>query len=689
MQDFKHSNLPLLRSQLADAHHRQLLLITGSQAWCYAQCQQLLANSNDNLILSSSKTLENAVWPEHLHQILGQEFSNLVYDGFSGIVPNKIAAAAGTVKAGGLLLLLLPELDELAHWLDPAITRWCSEGQTPKQSYFLKRWQQLWQQQPAWHISEHFGVQLPLAYLAASSAVCGIEEQQNVLTQLSTALENQQTPVLLSADRGRGKSALLGLLASKHPTQQFVICSRHLHALHSCFSMLAQALNTEVDVRTKKLANLSYVAPDALLQQASALDSNTVILVDEAAALPVPFLIQVAQLGFRCIFSSTLVGYEGNGRGYTLRFKRYLESHYPSYLDFTLSTPIRYASNDPLEQQIRDLFVLECKATSPILTSSTTMRAISQSELIENSSLLEQVFSLLVLAHYQTSVDDLRQLLDAPDLHLRGAFCNNELIGICLAVIEGGLASDLAEDILAGKRRPAGHLMAQQLTTSFGDSQFVTEKSVRIVRIAVHPDVQQQGIGRRLLAFFETTLPEDISYIGTSFGLTAPLLSFWSQRHYQPMKLGFKQDKASGEYAVLMFKKVRGYLDNTYTRIFKQAFFYQLRSHYQQLDTEVVSALLATLPFEHITNEQLDYLHYLRNSNPVEQQVCPFIWQLITTDPRLLKNLTKVSKALVIRLILQQHSTQVVLNLLGLSGKKALTTTLRETVQQVYEYFRC
>ncbi len=155
------------------------------------------------------------------------------------------------------------------------------------------------------------------------------------------------------------------------------------------------------------------------------------------------------------------------------------------------------------------------------------------------------------------------------------------------------------------------------------------------------------------------------------------------------MKLGFKQDKASGEYAVLMFKKVRGDLDNTYTRIFKQAFFYQLRSHYQQLDTEVVSALLATLPFEHITNEQLGYLHYLRNSNPVEQQVCPFIWQLITTDPRLLKNLTKVSKALVIRLILQQHSTQVVLNLLGLSGKKALTTTLRETVQQVYEYFRC
>lgn len=138
-----------------------------------------------------------------------------------------------------------------------------------------------------------------------------------------------------------------------------------------------------------------------------------------------------------------------------------------------------------------------------------------------------------------------------------------------------------------------------------------------------------------------------------------------------------------------MFKKIRGDLDNAYTRVFKQAFFYQLRSRYQQLDTEVVSALLATLPFEHITNEQLDYLRYLRKSNPVEQQVCPFLWQLITTDPRLLKNLTKVSKALVIRLILQQHSTHVVINLLGLSGKKALTTTLRETVRQVYEYFRC
>ncbi|MEJ6476142.1 GNAT family N-acetyltransferase [Pseudoalteromonas piscicida] len=689
MQDSKHSNLPKLLTQLAGARHRQLLLVTGNPAWCYEQSEKLLTNADNCLVLSNHTTLKQASWPEHLHQILGQEFDHLVYDGFSGILPNKIAAASGTVKAGGLLLLLLPELDTLEHWLDPAITRWSSEGQTPKHSHFLKRWQQLWQHAPVWQISEQHGVTLPDSYMAPSTSMHGIEEQQEVLTKIVTALEKKRSPILLSADRGRGKSALLGLLAARLSTQQFVICSRHFHALHSCFAMLAHALNTPVDVKSKKLANLRYLAPDALLQQASSLDSNTIILVDEAAALPVPFLTQVTQLGLRCVFSSTLVGYEGNGRGYTLRFKQYLALHHPNYLDFTLQCPIRYAPNDPLERQIRDLFALECHIPAPTSAKQLTMRAISQSALVKDTQLLEQVFSLLVLAHYQTSVDDLRQLLDAPDLHLHGAFCEDKLVAICLAVVEGGLPEALATDILLGKRRPAGHLMSQQLATTFGEPQFITSHSARVIRIAVHPALQHRGIGSQLLQAFEHSLPDHITAIGTSFGLTAPLLNFWHKLGYQPLKIGFKQDKASGEFALLMLKTRKKALSLAYTSAFKQGFFYQLRTTYQYLDVDTVSAVLTTLPVEPFTNEQLSYLHFINQGAPSEQQVCPFLWQLLTTDPQLIKKLTKVSKALIIRLILQQHSTQVVQQQLGLSGKKALVTTLRETVQQVYENVRC
>ncbi|RRS09737.1 tRNA(Met) cytidine acetyltransferase [Pseudoalteromonas sp. J010] len=688
MLDYKHSNLPTLLKQLADARHRQLLLVTGRQAWCYQQSEQLLTQSSDCLVLSNNQLLSQAIWPDHLHQILGQEFDHLIYDGFSGILPNKIAAAAGTVKAGGLFVLLLPELSELDHWIDSAIQRWSSEGYTPTHSYFLNRWRQLWQRQPAWQISEKHESSLPKNYHPSGPTTCGIEAQQHVLSRITSALINNHTPILLSADRGRGKSALLGLLAAKLPEQPFVICSRHFHALHSCFAMRANTLNQPVKHNSKTLANLSYLAPDALLQQAPSLDSNTILLIDEAATLPVPFLIQVAQLGFRCVFSSTLVGYEGNGRGYTLRFKRHLATHYPKHLDFTLTSPIRYASNDPLEQQIRRLFALECKIKPPTSSYQYSMRAITQAELATNNTLLEQVFSLLVLAHYQTSVDDLRQLLDAPDLYLYGTFCDDQLVAICLAVLEGGMPDPLAQDIINGKRRPAGHLMSQQLATTYGDRHFVSAHHARIIRIAVHPDMQRRGIGSQLLSAVENSLPRHISAVGTSFGLTTELLTFWHQQGYQPLKIGFKQDKASGEYALIALKPRKAPISASYQALFKQGFVYQLRTTYQHLDTSTVTAVLATLQSQQVSSEQLSYLHFLSQSTPNEQQICPFLWQLVTLQPKLVKSLTNISSELIIRLVLQQHATQVVQQMLGLSGKKALVIKLREALQQVYEYFR-
>ena len=117
MHDFKlyKRSVEQLTQQLTGAKHRQLVLITGQPTWCY-ELLSALTRSDDVKLLSSS--LANASWPEHTHQLLGQEFPHAVYDGFSGIYPDKLAALAGTVKAGGLLFLLLPDLQRLASWQD-------------------------------------------------------------------------------------------------------------------------------------------------------------------------------------------------------------------------------------------------------------------------------------------------------------------------------------------------------------------------------------------------------------------------------------------------------------------------------------------------------------------------------------------------------------------------------------------
>ncbi|MEI8617443.1 DUF1726 domain-containing protein [Pseudoalteromonas sp. B193] len=92
------------------------------------------------------------------HQILGQEFAHAVYDGFSGLHPDKLAALAGTIKAGGILFLLLPELDDLASWQDPALSTVQSHGQSIDYSLFNQRFATIIKPLPAFHLSEKVAV---------------------------------------------------------------------------------------------------------------------------------------------------------------------------------------------------------------------------------------------------------------------------------------------------------------------------------------------------------------------------------------------------------------------------------------------------------------------------------------------------------------------------------------------------
>ena len=131
----------------------------------------------------------------------------------------------------------------------------------------------------------------------------------------------------------------------------------------------------------------------------------------------------------RIVFASTLVGYEGNGRGYTIRFSNYIKAHYKASKVVTLDEPLRFAKHDPLEKHIRTLLALDAEYIE--LSSDELEQPIhsevTQQSLVNNEPLLQQVIALLALAHYQSSVNDLRQLLDAPSQRLFISKINNQL----------------------------------------------------------------------------------------------------------------------------------------------------------------------------------------------------------------------------------------------------------------------
>ncbi|KZX01258.1 hypothetical protein JL49_07205 [Pseudoalteromonas luteoviolacea] len=683
MQDSKLSNLPTLLGELKQARHRQILLLCGSRKWGIAQYKAIIRDNNA-LALSNDAQFEQAIWPQHLHQILGQEFQFVCYDGYSGIVPNKLTAAAGTVQAGGLLILLLPVLDTLKQWCDPALEKWLSEGETPSSSPFLVRLAKLITQHHVWLISEQANNDLPEHYIAPPTSLNLAPQAHSLASIIKWLSHKTAAPVLLSADRGRGKSTVLGLIAAHYKKQNIVICAQQRRAVQNSFKHLAIELGIpEPSMQQNSLHNLTYIPPDTLLAAQPDID---ILLIDEAAAIPVPMLKQLLTCSPKVVFASTLVGYEGNGRGYTLRFQNHLQKHYPNYLSLHLEEPIRYANNDPLENQMRLLFALDSEydAPSKILPTSIQYQSVARADLLNDETLLRQVFALLVLAHYQTSVNDLRQLLDSPSNRLFIATQADHLVGVCLVNIEGNLDEALATQIALGTRRPAGHMMAQQLAQLQGDTAFITHKGARIVRIAVAPTAQQQGVGQALIGFTMQQLRDQVSYFGSSFGAQAKLLRFWQKLGFEAVKLGYKQDKSSGEFAVLVVHQDTPLNIPAIRTQFKSQLFFDLPDLYLDLPWKLVYELCRTLPSCKFKQTTLRQLTYLANKPSTQQQIAPLLYDAIMTQPNLLSALINISQMRLILLLLQRHQPKELASELKIESKKQLQLVFQQLLSEVY-----
>ncbi|MBE0358630.1 GNAT family N-acetyltransferase [Pseudoalteromonas aliena] len=675
------THLNELEQQLADAHHRQLVLITGSSAWCYELLDSLI-DDNNTLVISKQCVLKNSYWPTRTHQILGQEFAHAVYDGFSGLHPDKLAALAGAVKAGGILYLLLPELNNLATWQDPALSTVQSHGHTIDCSLFNQRFAAIIKQLPAFHFSEKSGcINHNASYLAHNKI--DYQPQQNCVEQIvKVANGRANRPLLINADRGRGKSAALGLATAKLTDKKVIICSTQFKATHSCFKHLAAELDLQYNIEDKQLGNLHYVAPDALLNMLPECD---LLLVDEAAAIPVPLLLKMLAHYPRIVFASTLVGYEGNGRGYTIRFSNYVKTHYKASKVIILDEPLRFAKYDPLEQHTRTLFALDAQyeELGGDQSGQLVHREITQQSLVNNEPLLQNIIALLALAHYQSSVNDLRQLLDAPSQRLFISQINSQLVGVCLIAIEGGLSEELAQQVINAERRPQGHLMAQTLAQLSFNSDCLTQLSARVVRIAIDPSLHNIGLGKKLLSYCESQLKDQCHWFGASFGTTAQLLNFWQNQGFNTVKLGYQRDKSTAEHSALVVKCLSNNIEiiQPLKKQFKNDFFYGLLAHFKTLGWQLVSILIEGFSDELINLETRARLALLIKSNYTQFSISATLWQVVSQSPSCISQLTGPDKQLLIKLVLQNENDEKVIQQLGLLGKKQLENQFRRAVK--------
>jgi len=493
---------------------------------------------------------------DQILSILGQEHSAVILDCSDTWPDNTLGAAAGCIKAPGLLILLMPNGLEI------------SRDASPYEQHLKRGLRKYLSAEPnrpgLWSIRSLDSPDestLP-SELAAQPPFHGMEEQKDVVNALlKRCLSPEHTTDLLLARRGRGKSAALGQLIKqltqaipKHSSGAITLTSPHQSQVSTV-------------LRHAESTSLSHTPLQLALQS-----TGDVLVVDEAGSVPMPVLNTLSANFKHTLFAGTVDGYEGTGRALAIRLKslklRDKENHsdnaHPQIQTHTLHHPIRWSSGDPVEAMVQDILRLGLtEDTAPDLTvnsfcfSDVHHQIISSEQLLNDETLLDEVFGLLMQAHYQTTSKDLKHLLNQENLSLWIQTHKGALTGACLIAHEGGLNHALRQGIQTGERRPAHQKLPMLMYRQCHSENVLQAFHWRIVRIAIKPSCQRAGLGHYFLKTLHKQAKQlatnhDINcdYIGATFGATSCGYRFWHKAGYQAIHWGYKLNPRSGQRAL-------------------------------------------------------------------------------------------------------------------------------------------
>ncbi|QLB40760.1 GNAT family N-acetyltransferase [Mannheimia pernigra] len=500
-------------------------------------------------LVSSGVHLPSSIYPipfSNAKSILGNEYPFAIYDmrAENGINFHLEAFSilAGTIQENGTLFLLCPQWHNLENELDYDALRWNANHAIACPNFY-QHFKQL---------VAKFGFEikpdlpkLPVTSGQISTKFCNLTEQQQKILQ-NLPLDNADIH-LITAPRGRGKSTLAGKLAETISQENPVVITARSHSALPNFWKQVEG------------EKVRFFAPDRLIQAVGNSENfaKTWLFIDEAASLPLPMLQQCCEHFDKVVLTTTTQNYEGTGRGFELKLPKMLNKPFKHW---TLSEPLRWGENDPLERFITDLLLLS-EEKAPLFSKEGQgeiwQKQLSKNIIYSNKHLQEKssFYHLLASAHYKTTPTDLRRLFDGERQIFLHKTENEKLIGGIWAMLEGGFSDELTQAIWRGERRPQGNLVAQYLCFQGNLPQACKLHSVRISRIAVLPEKQNQGIGKRLISQFilqNIQQKQPLDFISVSFGLTAPLYQFWANCGFELVQITPNKEASSGYRSAMM-----------------------------------------------------------------------------------------------------------------------------------------
>jgi len=641
-----------LRAEARRTNGRRLLVLHGDRDACldaaFTAVEGAGLDDDDVTLLSTREGVRfERHRPKHARRLLGATREAVVLDAFAECSPNAVGQSVGAVDGGGLYVLLAPPLsawpdrrgdfDEslavppfglddvtgrfrtrlvgtLRRHPGVAVARVGADGtaEAVERDGLLGADERQPEPEPEPEPAAPSGSAFPTATYEA----CLTRDQSRAVSALERLRERGEA-VVVEADRGRGKSGAAGLAAASLAADgRDVLVTAPAFSGAAALFERARALLDALDVvtavddeRTLALAStdpsddgggrggrIRYLPPaDAV---AAAGDAD-VVVADEAAGLPVRVLAGLLDAP-AAAFVTTVHGYEGAGRGFSVRFRDRLADADRRVREVRMDDPIRYARGDPVEGWAFRALMLDARpavdaAVADATLDSVEYRAVGADELLDDDHLLSEAFGLLVLAHYRTEPDDLARLLDAPNLSLRALVHDGHVVSVALLAREGGLDADTRTAMYGGER-VRGNMLPDVLTSQLRDPDAAAPTGLRVMRIATHDAVRRRGLGSRLLDEVAADLDGDVDYLGTSFGATPELVDFWAANGYRTVHLATSRNDASGEHSALMVRPVtdegRAFA-RRHARWFRERIGGVLPDALSDLDPDVVRAALA------------------------------------------------------------------------------------------------
>lgn len=553
--------------------------------------QGLVDPNKDPFELFISSTSIRFTYYSESHKVLGNTYGMCILQDFEALTPNLLARTIETVSGGGLVVLLISTMSSLknlytltmdaharlrteAH--NKVVGRFnerfilsladCSNALVaddelnvlPISSRTASKFAKLSQQSAGatyrtestandpklLQLVESLTDTQPIGPLVAKAKTL---DQAHALLRFEEAISEKtlRSTVALTASRGRGKSAALGLAvaaAIAHGYANIFVTSPSPENLRTFFAFLfvgfdaldyvehtdyeiiqgtTQALSgtvVRVNVFKSHRQTVQYISPN---DGRTHLAQAELLVIDEAAAIPLPVVKSL--LGPYLVFlCSTITGYEGTGRSLSLKLLNELRNNKGGdrgrvFREVTMQIPIRYGADDAVERWLYDLLCLDAGGTRQTLTAGAPHPDECELFFVERDALfsrhraseafLHRVMALFVASHYKNSPNDLQMLSDAPAHNLFVLLGptrsdTDKLPDILCAIqvcLEGRISSASAKSSLNRGHRASGDLIPWTISQQFQDSDFATLSGARIVRVATHPDVQSMGYGTRAI----------------------------------------------------------------------------------------------------------------------------------------------------------------------------------------------